>query len=95
MSRFGSDHAAIRIDLEAVVEDVKRKIVHVFRFEEVWAEDPKCNEAVRNLWVSSGANTVNKLKAMQNLDNTFKEYMVGNLCKDIKRLYSLLEEDRN
>ncbi|XP_058748566.1 uncharacterized protein LOC131621540 [Vicia villosa] len=57
LSRFGSYHAAIRIDLEAAVKDVKRKRVHIFRFEE--------------------------------------EYRVGNLGKEIRRLESLLEEDRN
>lgn len=41
---FGSDHASIKIKLEVDVGNRERKSVRLFRFEEVWSKDPRCEK---------------------------------------------------
>lgn len=86
LSCFGSDHAALRIDLEAEDTENRKKKIHVFQFEEIWTKDHKCEELVGQLWAKSGNNTEQKLKAMQEMDFSFKEYRLNLLGKEIKRI---------
>ncbi|XP_058768237.1 uncharacterized protein LOC131641969 [Vicia villosa] len=48
LPRYGSDHAALRIDLEADSGNLSRKRYHLFRFEEAWSRDSKCEETVKD-----------------------------------------------
>ncbi|XP_058750083.1 uncharacterized protein LOC131623075 [Vicia villosa] len=50
LGRFGSDHAAIRIQLEVDSSVATRKKCHMFRFEEVWSRDPACIGLVKKPW---------------------------------------------
>jgi hypothetical protein len=60
LQRYGSDHAAILILLEHQ-DPSKKKRVHLFRFEEVWTKDKNCEEEVRNSWINTGGQCVNKI----------------------------------
>lgn len=50
---------------------------------------------MEQIWARSGNNTEQKLKAMQDLDISFKEYKLNSVGKEIKRTEGLLEEDNN
>ncbi|CAI8590862.1 unnamed protein product [Vicia faba] len=48
---YGSDHAVIRLELEEDSNGKGRKRSHIFRFEEVWSRDPRCEDVVK--WLSN------------------------------------------
>ncbi|MCI58956.1 hypothetical protein A2U01_0080211, partial [Trifolium medium] len=50
LPRFGSDHAAILILLEAEPALRSRRRKHLFRFEECWAKDARCENFVKAHW---------------------------------------------
>ncbi|XP_058774622.1 uncharacterized protein LOC131648906 [Vicia villosa] len=64
LSRFHSDHAAISISLEAenTQNTDRRKRPHLFRFEEVWSKDPRCEKFVDQLWNDSSTRGFNMFK---------------------------------
>lgn len=93
LPRYGSDHTVIRIDLETVMGDIDRKQSHIFRFEEVWSKDPKCENIVGQLWNGQANRGHNNLKAMQGIEDFFKEYKIGTMTQEIKKIENLLKED--
>lgn len=46
---FGSDHSPLRINLEDHAQVSIRKRPHLFRFEECWAKEPRCEDIVRRI----------------------------------------------
>lgn len=50
VSRHGSDRATIRVDLEAILEEDKKKRKFIFRFEESWTKDPRYEKLMGQLW---------------------------------------------
>lgn len=90
-SRFGSDHATINIVLEAP----SRKHVHLFKFEEVWSRDPRCGDLLGKLWNETGARGHQKMKEIQKIEDSSREYKVGAMSKEIKRIETLLKDDSN
>ncbi|GAU49944.1 hypothetical protein TSUD_408390 [Trifolium subterraneum] len=67
LQRYGSDHAAILIQLEHH-DCGKKKRVHLFRFKDVWTKDKRCEEEVRQVWNGVGSRCTNKVIAMKSLD---------------------------
>lgn len=47
ISRFGSDHADGRIELEANLGNSCRKKAHIFSFEDIGSRDPRCEDLAR------------------------------------------------
>lgn len=72
LPRFGSDHAALMVLLEAQNQTIRRKKIHLFRFEECWTKDDRCEEEVSKAWFSSENHCVAKLEAMKGLDKFLK-----------------------
>lgn len=81
LSRYGSDHAAIVVDIDIISGDLPQKPRCLFRFEEAWTKDEKCEQAVRQCWNLEGSDSVQKIKAMQRLSDTFKECRSGAIKK--------------
>lgn len=80
LPRQGSDHAVLCIVVEKDQE--KKRRPHLFRFEEVWTKDPRCESLVKQIW-----------KGVQDLNIVFKEYRTGSVAKELKRIEALLKED--
>ncbi|KAK2435568.1 hypothetical protein QL285_020615 [Trifolium repens] len=93
LPRYGSDHAALLIVLEAHHYSRRKKRVHLFRFEECWTKDTRCVEEVRRQWTSSGPRIEEKLGAMSALDKFFEEYRTYTIRKEIIKLEKELKED--
>jgi hypothetical protein len=85
LSRFGSDHAAISISLEDVSYGNTKWKVHLFRFEECWAKDERCDSLVQSMWSGSRSNRVSKIESIQSLDNEFAEYRTNEIRKKIAK----------
>jgi len=92
LAQFGSDHAAILVHLEVDPNAVRRKRVHVFRFEDIWSKDPRCEKLIKNHWCNSIMDWETKVSAVQGLNNDFQEYRVSEVRKGISRLENQLKE---
>ncbi|XP_058764138.1 uncharacterized protein LOC131637556 [Vicia villosa] len=95
LPRFGSDHAAIRIDLDVLPEELNSSHEFIFRFEEAWTKDPTCETAIRRCWDTGGNNGIHKIKSLQSLGETFKEYRSGAVKKELNRIEGRLKEASN
>ncbi|XP_058746012.1 uncharacterized protein LOC131618873 [Vicia villosa] len=95
LPRFVSDHAVVRIDMEADLGANNRRRRHIFRFEEAWCRDMKCEAAVREMWDSQPGNGVSKIAGLKSLDEVFKDYKVNAVKQELKRIEILLKEDSN
>lgn len=87
LTRFGSDHAAILVHREVDPNVVCRKRVHVFRFEDIWSKDPRCEKLI-----NSSMDWETKVSVVQGLNNDFQEYRVSEVKKGISRLENQLKE---
>ncbi|CAK8544681.1 unnamed protein product [Lathyrus sativus] len=92
LPRYGSDHVTIRIDLEADIFGHGRKERHLFRFEEVWSREPRCEEYVARMWNNDAVRGHRKLVVMQGLDDLFQEYRRSIVSKDIGRIEELMKD---
>ncbi|CAK8570172.1 unnamed protein product [Lathyrus sativus] len=93
LSRHGSNHVAITIDLDADLGEVKKKHVFIYRFEEIRIKDERCEGLVRQLWNGNGVQGYQKFCSMKGLDEHFKEYMIGYVSKELGRIEGLLKEE--
>lgn len=93
LTRYDSDHTALRINLEADRAKDSRKKYYIFRFEEVWGTNPRCEGFVRQLWNNHPTSGTSKLKAMKELSSLFNEYKIGLIVVELKRIEELLKED--
>lgn len=74
LPRFESDHTPLLICLEASPHSFLKKRIHLFRFEECWTKDSKCEDLVRRIWSNGNPPCEEKLANLQALDAEFKEY---------------------
>lgn len=59
LPRNGSDHAVLRLMIK--IEVVQQKKKAVFRFEEIWAKDVRCEGWVKHLWREANGSFSHKL----------------------------------
>lgn len=57
------------------------------------SSDPKCEALVKELWCAQGGQGENKMVGVQCLGDHFKEYKVGTVSKELKRVKSMLKEE--
>ncbi|XP_058724620.1 uncharacterized protein LOC131596076 [Vicia villosa] len=95
LSRYGSDHAAVRIETEVDRGRGRKKRRYIFRFEEVWSRDPKCEEYVNRIWNNPSTRGHHKLAAMKKLEVVFKDYKLGSTSKEIHRVEEMLSDGKN
>lgn len=91
LPRFGSDHAAISVTLKDVSSENKKR-VHVFRFEESWYKDNRCEQLVHSAWVRSRGNFISKIESIKSLDNEFVDHITNEVRKEIVRTEKLLQD---
>lgn len=82
---FGSDHSPLKIILEDHNQVAARKRIHLFRFEEGWANEPRCEDLVRRIWNNSNLHREGRLASFQSLDEEFKELRTNEVRKEIIR----------
>ncbi|XP_058751474.1 uncharacterized protein LOC131624535 [Vicia villosa] len=92
LPRHGSDHAALHISIEK--EGDREERFYLFRFEEVWSKDPRCEDLVKQIWRCGDNTFTHKTKGMQELSTLLKEYRSGSVAKEIRRLEYLLKEKK-
>lgn len=91
LPRFGSDHAAILICLEHITRrDTRRK--RIFRFEESWTKETKCEDLVRQNWGRSSFPCAQKLDSIKHLGAAFGDHNLGEISKDIARIEIRLKD---
>lgn len=66
--------------------------MHLFRFEEAWVKDDRCEDLIKEAWRRTPNQCTEKLQAVQTIDETFKEYRTGAVSKEIKRIEELLKD---
>jgi hypothetical protein len=72
LPRFGSDHAAILIHLEADPNSRRKRRKRIFIFEECWAKDPRCEDVVKQSWTNAPSFWEAQSRAVQCLDEGTK-----------------------
>lgn len=92
LSRYKSDHAAIMVLLEANEYMTRRKRAHLFRFEECWTKDERCEELIGRSWRNTSGTCDEKIQALQNLDADFEDYKIGNIRKELKSIEEKLQD---
>ncbi|MCI22919.1 hypothetical protein A2U01_0044097, partial [Trifolium medium] len=92
LGRFRPDHAAVAVCLEANPADDRRKIVYVFRFEEVWSKNDRCENLIQQNWARTGGNFEDKLESMKCLDLEFKELRTNLVKKEIITIEARLKD---
>lgn len=92
LPRFGSDHSAISITLEDVSAGKDRKKVHVFRFEESWYKENRCEQLVQSAWCRNRGNITSKLDSIKSLDNEFVDHKTTEVRKEIVRIEKMLQD---
>ncbi|CAI8619415.1 unnamed protein product [Vicia faba] len=63
----------------------------IFRFEDVWSRDDRCEELVRKNLEGPTDHGYNKVISICTLGDVFKEYMTGVVKAEIKRVEELLK----
>lgn len=91
MAGHGSDHAVLRILIEE--EELNQKKKFIFRFEEVWAKDDRCEGWIRHLWKEPARSLSHKLSGIQKLKHSFKDLRTGKVTEEIKRIDTLLNDE--
>jgi hypothetical protein len=91
LPRYGSDHAALLILLDNHEGSLKKKRQRLFRFEQVWTKDDRCEDEVRRTWCGAETRCVSKLGAMKQLDNVFEDYPISSMRKEIKSIEEELQ----
>lgn len=61
LDREWSDHAPIKVVLSESGEDSQKKGERPFRFEQVWAEEGKCEEIIEGAWLVGGPTVPQKI----------------------------------
>jgi exonuclease III/ribonuclease HI len=92
LPRFGSDHAAILIGLEAVTEWHNRRRKRLFRFEESWSKDSKCEDLIRQNWNNSPGTCLEKIGKLKHLGTAFDDHDLGKIKKELGRIERLLTD---
>lgn len=93
LPRYGSDHAVLKIDLEAPNRDAQRRKPYIFRFEKCWSSNDRCEEVVRRLWRQGQTSCESKLEAMKAIDTEFKEYRTNGIKKELLNIENQLKSD--
>lgn len=94
LPRYDSDHAAIRIMWENHQREEKTLKQYIFKFEDLWARDSRCERMFKELWKSSNVGGYAKLKLMLNFSEEFKEYRSCNMKAELNRIEELLKDDK-
>ncbi|KAK2404541.1 hypothetical protein QL285_053869 [Trifolium repens] len=92
LPRYGSDHAAMMILLKNYDHLHKKKRIKLFRFEQVWTKDNRCEDEVRQMWRGTEHMCVSKLGSMKRLEKVFEDYQISNVRKELKSIEEELKE---
>lgn len=71
----------------------KKKRKKIFRFEECWAKDSRCDEVVKRRWTNGHVSCYDKLAAQKSLDLEFDDFTTGNTKKEILRIEKILKDE--
>lgn len=93
LPRFGSDHSALKICLEFQGHHSRKEKHHIFRFEECWAKDDRCEDMIKKLWQENSLHCEAKLQALRSLDEGFKEYRTSEVRRNILKTEALLKDE--
>lgn len=72
LPKYGCDCVVIHIDLEVDLYEKKKWIMHLLRFEDVWAWDSRCEGLVHQIQNTSNLIGFYKLQDIQGLKENFK-----------------------
>lgn len=64
LPRYGSDHAPLLFELEARSNEYQKKRNHIFRFEEAWSKDERCEDLIKEAWFRSPTHCIRKLQSV-------------------------------
>lgn len=80
--------------LEALSPSSGKRKQHLFRFEECWLKDERCEAKVRNVWERVNLQCIEKLAALKVLDREFEEYRSGCIRKEIVQVEAKLKDEK-
>jgi hypothetical protein len=79
LPRYGSDHPALIITLEASTHEVQRRRKRLFRFEESWTSNARCEPLIHACWSQPNLSFSNKLGRLQELGKDLGDHTVGSI----------------
>ncbi|KAK2424153.1 hypothetical protein QL285_034543 [Trifolium repens] len=92
LPRYGSDHAALIITLEAPSQQEQRRRKRIFRFEESWTGNARCESLIKACWSHANTSCSAKLNNLQNLGKELGDHTVGSIRKEIVRIEKILQD---
>lgn len=90
---FGSDHLVVRIELDPPSPVNPRKKVRLFRFEEVWARDSRCEEIIRELWTKTSSYVLCKIEGIHKVFEILYDVILKAVGLELRRIEKLLQEE--
>lgn len=92
LPRFGSDHVAILTTLEApLIRDAGRR-KHIFRFEESWTKEQRCENIIKYCWGKPHLSCCERIELLQDMGKEFTDHNVGTLRKEINEVEKRLKD---
>lgn len=92
LPRFRSDHSVILVHIEASLGKDRRQMAKIFRLEENWSNEDRCEQAVGILWSQNSYSMVEKCGHITGLGSKFQDHNLGAIKKEIPRINKLLKD---
>lgn len=81
LPQFSSNHATVLVHLDYPSLSRGKKRQRLFRFEECWKKDDRCEDMVRKAWARENLQCIEKLGALKVLDREVEEYRIESIRK--------------
>lgn len=92
LAKYGSDHMAISISLENHCNNTPRRRTKIFRFEESWSKEGRCEALVAQCWNRSVGSCKRKIDSIQLMSGEFEDHNLGKIKKELVLLEKELKE---
>jgi hypothetical protein len=92
LPRFGSDHAAVLTCLEIPTQWNNRRRKRLFRFEESWTKEDRCEELIRHNWNHRAVSCAKKLEGLKGLGSEFGDHNLGKIKKELTRIEEQMKD---
>lgn len=80
----------LHVDIQPNQKKKRRKI---FRFEECWSKDRRCEDAIKRRWRSRYGSCIANIDGLKSMGLEFEEFTASNTRKEILRVEKILHDD--
>lgn len=92
LSKLGSHHVVLSINLESYNHSFPKRKLRLFRFEESWAKEQRCEGLVHQFWRGSLGSCKGKIEGLKALQGEFEDNDLGKIRKELTILEKTLKD---